>query len=45
MQGRLVLTQRNGLENLNLQGLASGTYTMRVTLEGGNVFSDKVIKE
>ena len=45
LQGRLVKTQRNGLESLNLQGLASGTYTMRVTLEGGKVFSDKVVKE
>ena len=45
LQGRLVKTQRNGLESINLEGLASGTYTMRITLEGGKVFSDKVIKE
>ena len=45
LQGRLVRSQRNGLESLNLQGLAAGTYTMRVTLEGGKVFSDKVVKE
>ena len=45
LQGRLVRTQRNGLESLDLQGLAAGTYTMRVTLEGGKTFSDKVVKE
>ena len=45
IQGRLVRSQRTGLESLNLQGLAAGTYTMRVTLEGGKVFSDKVVKE
>ena len=45
LQGRLVRSQRNGLESINLEGLASGTYTMRITLEGGKVFSDKVIKE
>ena len=45
LQGCLVRSQRNGLESLNLQGLSSGTYTMRVTLEGGKVFSDKVVKE
>ena len=45
LQGRLVKTQRTGLESLNLQGLSAGTYTMRVTLEGGKVFSDKVVKE
>ena len=45
LQGRLVKTQRNGLESLNLQGLPAGTYTMRVTLEGGKVYSDKVVKE
>ena len=45
LQGRLVRSQRNGLESLNLEGLASGAYMMRITLEGGKVFSDKVIKE
>ena len=45
LQGRLVHTQRTGLESLNLQGLSAGTYTMRVTLEGGKTFSDKVVKE
>ena len=45
LQGRMVRSQRNGLESLNLQGLSSGTYTMRVTLENGKVFSDKIIKE
>ena len=45
LQGRMVRSQRNGLESINLEGLASGTYTMRVTLEGGKVFSDKVVKE
>ena len=45
IQGRLVRTQRNGLERLEMNGLPAGTYTMRVTLEGGKVFSDKVVKE
>ena len=44
LQGRLVRSQSNGLESLNLQGLSSGTYTMRVTLAGGKVFTDKVVK-
>ena len=44
LQGRLVRSQRNGLESLNLEGFPAGTYTMRVTLEGGKVFSDKVVK-
>ena len=45
LQGRLLRSQRNGLESLDLQGLAPGTYTMRVTLENGKAFSDKVVKE
>ena len=45
LQGRLVQTQRNGLESINLEGLSAGTYTMRVTMEDGKVFSDKVVKE
>jgi hypothetical protein len=44
LQGRLVRTQRNGLESLEMNGLPSGAYTMRVTLEGGKGFSDKVVK-
>ena len=45
LQGRLVHTQRNGLESLSMKGLASGAYTMRVVLEDGKVFVDKVVKE
>ena len=45
LQGRMVRSQRNALESLNLQGLAPGTYTMRVALEDGTVFTDKVVKE
>jgi len=45
LQGRLVRTQSNGLENINLQGLSAGQYLMKVTLEDGKVFSDKVVKE
>jgi hypothetical protein len=45
LQGRLVQSQRNALESINLQGIATGTYTMRVTLDDGTVFTDKVVKE
>ena len=45
LQGRLVRSQRNGLETLEMNGLAAGTYTMRVTMEDGKAFSDKVVKE
>ena len=45
LQGRLVRTQRSGLESLGMEGLAAGAYTMRVTLEGGKTFTDKVVKE
>jgi len=45
LQGRLMQTQSKNLESLNMAGLPAGTYTMRVMLEGGKVFSDKVVKE
>ena len=45
LQGRLVQTQSKNLESLNMAGLPAGTYMMRVMLENGKVFSDKVVKE
>ena len=45
VQGRLVRTQNKNLESFNLQGLSIGTYTMRVMLGNGKVYSDKVVKE
>ena len=45
LQGRLLRTQRNGLGSLNMSDLPSGTYTMRVKMEDGKVFSDKIVKK
>ena len=45
LQGRMVRTQSKDLENISMEGLPAGTYTMRVTLEGGKTYSDKVVKE
>ena len=45
LQGRLVHTQRNTFESINLSQLPAGTYTMRVVLENGESYSDKVVKE
>ena len=45
LQGRLVCTQKQGLESLNLQGLAPGQYLMKVTMTDGKVYTDRVVKE
>ena len=45
LQGRLVRSQSQGLESLDMQGLASGQYLMKVTLVDGKSFTDKVVKE
>ena len=45
LQGRLVRSQRNGLESIDMGGLPAGTYTLRVTLEDGKAYTDKVVKE
>ena len=45
LQGHLVRMQKNGLERLEMNGLPSGTYTMRVTMKDGKVFTDKVMKD
>lgn len=42
--GQLVKTVQNANE-VSLEGLPQGVYLLRVTLEGGKVFSDKVVKE
>ena len=45
LQGRLLRTQGNNFESIDLSLLPDGTYMMRVTLENGDVYSDKVVKE
>jgi hypothetical protein len=45
LQGRLVCTQSHGLESVDMQGLAPGQYLMKVTLEDGKSYTDKVMKE
>ena len=45
LQGRLVRTQTTSFENLSMEGLAAGQYVMKVTMEDGKVFMDKVVKE
>ena len=45
LQGRLVRKQCQGLENIELQGLVAGQYLMKVTMEDGRTFTDKVVKE
>jgi len=45
LQGRLLQTQTQNLENIGLEGLAVGQYLMKVTLKDGKTFTDKVVKE
>ena len=45
LQGRLVRTQSKAFENIDMSQLPAGTYTMRVIMEDGKAYSDKVVKE
>lgn len=45
MQGRLLGTQKGTLESIDMQSLPTGTYTMRVVLDNGKTYSDKIIKQ
>ena len=45
LQGRLVRSQGNTFETIDLGQLPAGTYTLRVTMQDGQTFSDKVVKE
>ena len=45
LQGRRILSQGNAFERIDMSRLPAGIYTVRVTLQDGQVFSDKVVKE
>ena len=45
LQGRLVRTQTSGFESIDMLNLPSGTYTMRVVLDNGKTYSDKIVKQ
>ena len=45
LQGRLVRTQRSNFEHIDMGQLPAGTYTLRVIMEDGKSYSDKVVKE
>ena len=45
LQGRLVRTQGKGLDCIDMEGLPDGQYLMKVTMENGKVYSDKVVKD
>ena len=45
LQDRLVHSQSDGLESVDLRGLASGQYLMKVTLQDGKSYMDKVMNE
>lgn len=45
LQGRLVRSQSTRLESLNMEGLAAGQYVLKVVMEDGKAYTDKVVKE
>ena len=45
VQGRLLSAQSSDLENISVEGLTAGIYTMRVVMKDGSSYSDKVVKQ
>ena len=45
LQGRRILTQTKALDRIPVEGLPSGTYLVRVTMDDGSTFSEKVVKK
>ena len=45
VSGRLVKTQQSGFGSIDISGLATGMYVMKVTLDDGKVFEEKIVKE
>ena len=43
--GRLVGTQSNNLESIDMSNLSTGTYTLRILMADGTTFSEKVVKQ
>lgn len=45
LQGRLICTQVNNLESIDMRNLPAGTYTINMTLDNGKTYSDKIVKQ
>ena len=45
LQGRLLHTQSNDLGNVRMGQLPAGTYILRITMEDGTTYSDRVVKQ
>jgi hypothetical protein len=45
LKGRLVRTQNTNLEHINMEQLPTGTYTLRIVMEDGTTYADKVVKQ
>lgn len=45
IQGHLVRSQVDALGCINMEHLPIGTYTLRIAMSGGKVFSEKVVKQ
>lgn len=45
LTGRLVHTQHTNLEHINMEQLPTGTYTLRIVMEDGTTYADKVVKQ
>ncbi|MCQ2317725.1 MAG: T9SS type A sorting domain-containing protein [Bacteroidales bacterium] len=45
ISGRLVKAQQSDFGSIDISGLAPGMYVMKVTLDDGKVFEEKIVKE
>ena len=45
LTGRVVATQHNNLEHLDMSALPSGVYMLRVTMKDGRSYHERIIKE
>lgn len=45
IQGRLVRSQGKGFESIDMSELPTGTYALRIAMEDGTCYSDKVVKQ
>ena len=45
LDGKMAASQNFNLNTINVAGLNAGVYLMKITMDNGNVFTERIVKE